>query len=189
MRRLDDTDSAPITVRLPIAERAALVAELARTNENIETEQWLNLTSKVTASQAVRVALRMFWVDWLSCKSAILAYYAARVTPKVASWVPSRLLFAMLSNEASGFASIACSQSKKYSSDESVRPLVYCGWSRHENPGITVLWGVVPVPVGVHVTLEDAIDSQLLGLERSDDLFRRILRHWTHQFHAFGRLP
>lgn len=189
MRRLDDSDSAPLTVRLPIAERAALVGELARTNEKIETEQWMRLTSKVTASQAVRMALRMFWLDWMSCQSAVIDYYAVRVTPKASSWVPSRLLFAMLSNEESGFSYLACSQSKKYSSDESVRPLVYCGWRRHENPGVSVLWGVLSVPVGVHVTLEQAMHSRFLGLECNDDLFLRILRHWPHQSHVFGGLP
>lgn len=184
MRRLDDSDSAPLTVRLPIAERAALVAELARTNETIETEQWLNLASKVTASQAVRLALRMFWADWMSCKSAILAYYAARVTPKAASWVPSRLLFAMLSNEASGFSYLACSQSKKCSSDESIRPLVYCGWRRHENFGVSVLWGVLSVPIGVHMTF-----AQAIHLERKDGLFLQVQRKWPQQSHVFGELP
>lgn len=192
MRRLDDSDSAPLTVRLPIAERAALVGELALTNETIETEKWLELTSRVTASQTVRLALRMFWADWQSCAEQMRAYFAARVSSTASSWVQSRLLFAILSNESSGFAYRVGKQSDKFSKDKKARPMVYCGWRQHEKPGFSVAWGIVRANAGESFTFEQLMRIMYCGnlqLRVKDGIFYLLMTEFPEQSRVFGLCP
>lgn len=194
MRKLDGGESTPMTIRLSISDRAALVGEMARLNESIETEQWFRLAKRVNASQVVRFALRSFWLDWQSCASSIRAYYAARVTAAASSWVTDRLLFAMLSNEKDGFASRVGRQSDKFSQDKSLRPLVYCGWMRNGGEyGVSVSWGVVSAPVAVAVTFEQVMHERFLGLSKSVQnpraLFLELAATYPVQLCVFGTCP
>lgn len=195
MKRLDDSTSCPMTVRLSIADRAALVGDIARLNEAIETNEWLELTARLNVSQIVRFALRTFWSDWQSCEHDIRSYFAARVTAKTSSWVAARLLFALLSNEESGFAWHAFSQSDKFSKDKSIRPLVYCGWMRDGSGyGVTtVLWGVASAPVGVAVSFDQLMHSRWLGtgchFSSARELFMLLASDCPSQRCVFGTCP
>lgn len=190
MRKLDDGRSSAVPVRLSLADRAQLVGELARVNQTVETEQWIGLTRKVTTSQVVRFALRSFWSDWLACSSDIRAYYAARVAPSASDWVVDRLLYALVANESDGFCSRNCRQSSKFSADPSVRPMVFCGWTRSSGNCGSVMWGVLPIAFGLCTDLYSELRlkyprSEWLR-EKPAEMFGRLVGMWPLQHARFG---
>src|SRR4030065_686143 len=105
MKSLDSGHPPIVSVRLSATERAAYLTHLVTMNRRLETEDWLEISRPLALSATTRLAMRTFWSRWCEAQALITDYFTGTAefpvgtSKRIWSWVPARLLFALVADE------------------------------------------------------------------------------------------